>query len=128
MVKALSHRASVLGLGEANHGTADFYVLRGALSLALARTGGLRLVLIEADAVGMLQIDDYVQGREVAIEKAVAALKFWVTDIREFLQLLGDVRTFNRDRAPEERLHVLGMDAQFSAPAAQWLLTEQAIL
>src|SRR5262245_24502110 len=55
MVRALSHRGRVLGLGEANHGTADFYALRGALSLALARVGGLRLALIEADAVGLLQ-------------------------------------------------------------------------
>ena len=128
MVKALNHRASVLGFGEANHGTADFYILRGALALALARTSNLRFVMIEADAVGMLQIDDYVQGRDIAIEKAVAALKFWVTDIREFLRFLGDVRAFNRERAPNDRLHVLGMDAQFPAPSAQFLLMEHGPL
>jgi erythromycin esterase len=128
MVKALAHRANVLGLGEANHGTADFYALRGALSLALARRGDLRYVMMEADAIGMLQIDDYVQGRDVPIEKAVAALKFWVTDIKEFLQFLRDVREFNRDLAPGRRLHVLGMDAQFLAPAAQLLLSEQTAL
>src|SRR5262249_10549170 len=111
-----------------NHGTADFYALRGALSLALARTSGLRFVIIEADAVNMLQIDDYVQGRDVAIEKAVADLKFWVTDIKEFLQFLRDVRAFNHDRSPDRRLHVLGMDAQFPTPAAQFLLTEQVAL
>jgi erythromycin esterase len=128
MVTAQSHRANVLGLGEANHGTADFYALRGALSLALARSSDLRFVIIEADAVTMLQVDDYVQGRAVAIEQTVAALKFWVTDIKEFLQFLRDVRTFNYDRPSSHRLHVLGMDAQFPAPAAQFLLTEQDAL
>jgi erythromycin esterase len=128
MVKALTRHANVLGLGEANHGTADFYTLRGALSLALARSGNLRHVLVEADAIGMFQVDDYVQGRDVSIEKAVAALAFWVTDIKEFLQFLRDVRAFNQSLAPDHRVHVLGMDAQFPAPAAQFLLTEQASL
>jgi erythromycin esterase-like protein len=75
-----------------------------------------------------LQVDDYVQGRDVPIEKAVAALKFWVTDIKEFLQFLGEARRFNRDLVPDRRLHVLGMDAQFPTPAAQLLLSQQATL
>src|SRR5262249_17127001 len=58
-VKALAHGPLVLGLGEANHGTGDFYTRRGELSLALAREGELRYVLLEADAIGMLEIDDY---------------------------------------------------------------------
>jgi hypothetical protein len=36
--RALRDRRAV-GLGEANHGTADFYTYRGELSLELARTG-----------------------------------------------------------------------------------------
>lgn len=56
-VKALAHGPRVLGLGEANHGTGDFYTRRGELTLALAREGEIRYVLFEADAIGMLAID-----------------------------------------------------------------------
>ncbi|HWU90971.1 MAG TPA: erythromycin esterase family protein, partial [Kofleriaceae bacterium] len=125
-VKALAHGPRVFGLGEANHGTGDFYTRRGELSLALARDGELRYVLLEADAIGMLAIDDYVQGRELAISDAVAKLRFWITDIREFHQFLNDVREYNRGVPGERRVHVMGIDAQRSDPPAALLLAGRA--
>lgn len=125
-VKALAHGPRVLGLGEANHGTGDFFTRRGELALALAREGELRYVLLEADAIGMLAIDDYVQGREVAIAEAVAKLRFWTTDIREFHQFLNDVREYNKGVSPERRVHVMGIDAQRSDPPAAFLLAGRA--
>jgi len=127
-VKALVHGPRVLGLGEANHGTGDFYTQRGELSLALARQGELRYVLLEADAIGMLAIDDYVQGREVAIAEAVAKLRFWITDIQEFHQFLNNVRDYNKSVTAERRVHVMGIDAQRSDPPAAFLLTGRAEL
>lgn len=127
-VKALGRGPRVLGLGEANHGTGDFYTRRGELSLALARDGELRYVLLEADAIGMLAIDDYVQGREVAIAEAVAKLRFWITDIREFHQFLNEVREYNKGAPAERRVHVMGIDAQRSDPPAAFLLALRAEL
>jgi erythromycin esterase len=121
-VKALAHGPRVLGLGEANHGTGDFFTRRGELTLALAREGELRYVLLEADAIGMLAIDDYVQGREVTISEAVAKLRFWTTDVLEFHQFLKDVREHNKGVSPERRVHVMGIDAQRSDPPAGFLL------
>jgi erythromycin esterase len=125
-VKALARGPRVLGLGEANHGTGDFYTRRGELTLA--REGDLHYVLLEADAIGMLAIDDYVQGREIAIAEAVAKLRFWTTDVREFHQFLNDVREYNKGIAPERRVHVMGIDAQRSDPPAAFLLAGRAEL
>jgi erythromycin esterase len=127
-VKALARGPRVLGLGEANHGTGDFYTRRGELALALAREGELRYVLLEADAIGMLAIDDYVQGREIAIAEAVAKLRFWITDIQEFHQFLNDVREYNKGVSPDRRVHVMGIDAQRSDPPAAFLLSGRAEL
>jgi hypothetical protein len=46
----------ISGLGEANHGTGEFYTYRGALSLTLARAGRLRTILIEANADGHTEV------------------------------------------------------------------------
>jgi erythromycin esterase len=121
----------VVGLGEANHGTGDFYRYREQLSLELARTGGLRSILFEADAIGMMAIDDYVMGQDVDLAKALPALRFWVTDIQECATFLIDVRAYNESKAPADKVRVLGFDAQRLEPPVQWLqahLAELAIL
>jgi len=76
-------------------GPPSFYAYRGKLSLALARAGNLRAIFIEADATMMLTIDDYVMGEDVLVEKAVANLGFWITDVYDFIAVLKDIRTYN---------------------------------
>jgi len=118
----------VLGLGEANHGTGDFYTYRGRLSLELARSGRLRNVLFEADAIGMMAIDDYVMGVDVDVAKAVSALRFWITDVHEFLDFLAEVRTYNTNAPQDRKVHVLGIDAQRVEPPVRFLLERRATL
>ncbi|HEY0476981.1 MAG TPA: erythromycin esterase family protein [Kofleriaceae bacterium] len=118
----------IVGLGEANHGTAEFCSYRAKLSLELARVGTLRTILLEADAIGMMAIDDYVMGADVDIAKAVVALRFWVTDIQEFLAFLADIRTYNASRPPADKIRVLGVDAQRVDPPVQLLQAHRAEL
>ncbi|HZJ00937.1 MAG TPA: hypothetical protein VFD22_09785, partial [Gemmatimonadaceae bacterium] len=44
----------VIGLGEANHGTGDFYYYRAKLALELASKGKLRSILFENDVSTMI--------------------------------------------------------------------------
>jgi erythromycin esterase len=121
---------TLIGMGEANHGTADFYPVRTKLSLELARTGSLRAILLEADAMVMLTIDDYVMGAQLDIAKAMVALDFWTTDTYEFLATLDEIRTYNAAAPPAGKVHVLGVDAQDIPLPSQFLLdhhTELAI-
>lgn len=118
----------ILGLGEANHGTGDFFTYRGRLSLELARSGKLRNILFEADAIGMMTIDDYVLGADIDVAKAVSALRFWITDVHEFLAFLANVRSYNAVAAPDAKVHVLGIDAQRLEPPVQFMLARRATL
>jgi erythromycin esterase len=118
----------VVGLGEANHGTGDFYRYREQLSLELARTGGLRSILFEADAIGMMAIDDYVMGRDIDLTKALPGLRSWITDIQECAAFLTDVRAYNGNEPPAGKIRVLGFDAQRLEPPVQWLQARRAEL
>jgi erythromycin esterase len=122
LTEVLRERPRVIGLGEANHGTGDFYTQRGALALELARTGGLRYIMIEADAVLLLRIDDYAQGDPVDLSAALAAVGFWITDQKEFIAVIEELRALNASVRPERRVHVLGFDAQLTEPAAKLLV------
>lgn len=105
----------IIGLGEATHGTGELVTERGALTLELARRAGVRLVLLEVDAIAAATLDDYVTGGEVDLARAVAALGFWVTDTYEFLHFLGQLRAYNATAAGADQVHVWGVDVQNTA-------------
>jgi hypothetical protein len=73
-------KPTIVGLGEASHGTSEFFSLRNTLTLELARRAGVRVVLLEFDAIAGVALDDYVTGKDIDIAKAVADLKFWTSD------------------------------------------------
>lgn len=105
----------VLGLGESNHGTADYYRLRGELTRALAKDGRLRYVVLEADAIGMMAVDDYVLGKAIDLRAAVAALEAWPTDTEDFLAFIESVRAYNAMLSPAQQIHLMGFDLQNTA-------------
>jgi erythromycin esterase len=113
---------ALIGMGEANHGTAEFYSYRGKLSLELARTGKLRALLFEADVVAMLEVEDYVMGARPTLGTALVDVGFWITDVYEFIAVLDDIRAYNAAAAPADKLHVLGIDAQYIAKPSGFLL------
>jgi erythromycin esterase len=117
----------LVGLGEANHGTAEFYEYRSLLSLELAKSG-LNLILIEVDAIAMFEVDDYVLGENVDIAKAVENLGFWITDTQDFLRFLDDVKRHNMQSPVDRKIHVLGVDAQSIKLPIRFLLTHKASL
>ncbi|HET9624639.1 MAG TPA: erythromycin esterase family protein [Kofleriaceae bacterium] len=119
---------TVIGMAEANHGTAEFFTYRAKLALELARAGNLRAILLEADAIAMFAIDDYVMGAEVDVAQAVVALNFWITDVREFLAALADLRAYNAHVAAARKVHVLGIDAQRLEPPVALLLAHRVPL
>jgi erythromycin esterase len=118
------HDAQLIGLGEATHGSAEFFAARAVLTFELARRSGLQAILLENDAVVAMEIDRYVNGDDVNVAKVVAALGFWITDTYEFLQFLEEVRTYNQKLAPgsPERLRIWGVDAQDTGPPVELLV------
>ena len=55
--------ASVVLLGEASHGTHDFYQERAGLTKRLIEEKGFRILALEADWPDALRVHRYVQGR-----------------------------------------------------------------
>ncbi|MBC7977248.1 MAG: erythromycin esterase family protein [Myxococcales bacterium] len=124
------HEPKVVGLGEATHGSAEFVSARAALTFALARQSGLQTILLENDAIVAMEIDRYVNGEDVNIAKVATDLGFWTTDTYEFLQFLGQVRTYNQKLPPMSpaRLRIWGVDAQETAPPVELLVAHAAEL
>jgi erythromycin esterase-like protein len=102
-------------LGEASHGTSDFYRERSRISQRLIRDGALGAVIIEADGTEVERANRYVRGLgqdETAAQALsdVIRLPRWMWRNVEFRDFLEALRTENRGRPPARRVGVYGMD------------------
>ncbi|HEX7890017.1 MAG TPA: erythromycin esterase family protein [Ramlibacter sp.] len=114
LVRQLS-RARLALLGEASHGTHEFYAERAALSQRLIRDHGFNAVVVEADWPDAWRVNRYIRGVSDDADAAAALSGFerfptWMwrnTAVRDFVEWM---RECNRDRAPSQQVGFYGMD------------------
>ncbi|WP_454743679.1 erythromycin esterase family protein [Cupriavidus necator] len=101
-------------LGEATHGTAEFYRMRAQITQSLVRGQGFDAVAIEGDWPDAWRVNRYVQGEgNDSAEEALSDFErfpSWMWRNREFLAFIEWLRGHNAGLAPERRVGVYGLD------------------
>jgi protein-L-isoaspartate(D-aspartate) O-methyltransferase len=104
--------ARVVLLGEATHGTSEFYSMRARITAELIERKGFRIVAVEADWPDAARIDHYCRelGRLRSEWQAFARFPTWMwrnADVREFVDWLRDR---NMGVEEHERVRFAGLD------------------
>jgi protein-L-isoaspartate(D-aspartate) O-methyltransferase len=104
--------ARVVLLGEASHGTSEFYRMRARITQALIERKGFDLVAAEADWPDAARIDHYVRDRDVPAAEWTAFARFptWMWRNEEFLEFVEWLRLHNLERPHDERVRFAGLD------------------
>ncbi|MBM6594442.1 protein-L-isoaspartate(D-aspartate) O-methyltransferase [Microvirga pudoricolor] len=102
----------VVLLGEASHGTSEFYRARAAITRHLVNHHGFNIVAVEADWPDAAVIDRFVRHRQARGRAGPAFRRFptWMwrnTDVDSFV---GWLRDHNGQLAPEQRAGFYGLD------------------
>ena len=115
-VLALAATSDVVLLGEASHGTHDFYRVRGEITKRLIREHGFQAVAVEADWPDAYRINRYVRGRpgdadaEEALEGFVRFPQ-WMWRNADVLDFVGWLREHNDEIAADRnRVGFYGLD------------------
>ncbi|WP_187414136.1 erythromycin esterase family protein [Nonomuraea sp. PA05] len=111
--------ARVVGLGEATHGSAEFFLLRGRLTELLIEELGFTTLAIEASAAAARAVDAYTAGGPGNPREVLAGLRFWTLHTAEMLTVLERLRDHNRTAARPVRF--VGIDPQHPQSALQAL-------
>ncbi|TYL40728.1 protein-L-isoaspartate O-methyltransferase [Natronococcus pandeyae] len=107
--------AEVVLLGEASHGTSEYYRLRARLSAELLANHDFSFVAVEGDWTDCFEVTRYVTGRSGA-ESARDVLETferwptWMWANWEVLEFLEWLREHNEDRPIDERAGFYGLD------------------
>lgn len=117
--------ARIVLIGDASHGTHEFYRERALITRRLIEEDGFRMVALEMDWPEGLDVDDYLQGRLDSAERALDTFSnypTWMWGNRDFLHFVQWARRFN-DSLPlgEEKVHLYGIDVRNLAGAAHSL-------
>ena len=104
--------ARVVLLGEATHGTTEFYRARAAITRHLIERHGFTAVAIEGDWPDAAQVDAFVRGRTGdAAEPAFARFPTWMWRNEEVAAFVGWLRRWNEQAAvPGREVGFHGLD------------------
>lgn len=104
--------ATIVLLGEATHGTSEFYRMRDRITRALIEEHGFDLVAVEADWPDAARIDHFVRAlrRPPAQWQAFARFPAWMWRNEEVRAFVHWLRAHNQGLPPERRVGFHGLD------------------
>lgn len=118
--KIVGH-ARVVGLGEATHGTREFFQMKHRMLEFLVEKMGFTVFAIEANFTESQAIDDYVLHGSGDAKAALAGAYFWTWHTAEVLDLIEWMRAYNADPKHKRKLRFYGVDMQTGAVAVKQL-------
>jgi protein-L-isoaspartate(D-aspartate) O-methyltransferase len=104
--------AKIVLLGEATHGTSEFYRMRERISQELITRKGFRFVAIEGDWPDVARLDHYVRHFEYPPSEWTAFARFptWMWRNNEVRSFVDWLHSFNAGRMAGERIAIYGLD------------------
>ena len=109
-LKALIGDARIVALGEATHGTREFFQMKHRLTELLASEMGFTIFSIEANMPEAYRVNDFVLRGEGDPKKLLKGMYFWTWNTQEVLDMILWMREFNL--AGKGRIEFTGFDMQ----------------
>ena len=122
-IKTIVGNAEIVGLGEATHGTHEFFELKHRIVEYLAKNMGFTIFAIEANMPEAYRVNDYVLHGTGDPAELIKGMYFWTWNTEEMLDMVTWMREFNL--SGKGRVQFLGFDMQYMTNAAanvQWFL------
>jgi erythromycin esterase len=101
-----------VGLGEATHGTREFFQFKHRMLEFLVKEMGFRVFAIEASYSACENINDYITGKTGDGARALDSQGFWTWNTEEVRQMIDWMRDYNKTVPADKKLKFVGYDIQ----------------
>ena len=107
--------AKIVGLGEATHGTREFFQMKHRIFQYLVENLNHKAFGFEADFAECIYINNYVTKGEGDLEDLMKTkMHFWTWRTEEVKELLEWMKNYNMGKSDEEKIHYVGFDCQYT--------------
>ena len=114
-------KAEVIGLGEATHGTKEFFELKSRVFKYLVQNQNVKLFGIEANFAACYDINKYVLTGEGNAKEALSRNGYWVWQSQEVLDLIEWMKNYNKGKSADQMIQFYGYDMQDATSCVIWL-------
>src|SRR5208282_1824521 len=104
--------ARIVAMGEATHGTREFFRMKHRMLEFLTEKMGFTVFAIEANWPESLAVNDYVLNGKGDPAVALAGMYFWTWNTQEVLDMIRWMRKYNENPAHKTKLRFFGFDMQ----------------
>ena len=111
--------ARIVAMGEATHGTREFFQLKHRMLEFLVEKKGFTVFGIEANWPESLAINDYVLNGTGDATEALDSLYFWTGNTDEVLDMIRWMRKYNQDPKHTNKVKFFGFDMQVAHVAVR---------
>ncbi len=118
-LRAIVGDARIVALGEATHGTHEFFQMKDRMLRFLVTQMGFRIFAMEASWPEANRINDYVRTGQGDPAQLLRGLYFWTWDTQEVLDLIEWMRAYNEQVSEDQKISFAGFDMQFDQLARQ---------
>lgn len=109
-LKKIVGNARIVSLGEATHGSREFFQLKHRMLEFLASEMGFTIFSIEANMPEAYRLNDYVLNGNGDPARLLKGMYFWTWDTQEVLEMIRWMREFNK--SGKGRVQFTGFDMQ----------------
>ena len=116
-LKDVIGNARIVALGEATHGTAEFFTMKHRMLEFLVEEMGFNTFVIEAPWCESRLIDHYIHTGEGNPAELLAGLHFWTWNTQEVLDMIEWMQDHNENPGTAPRVSFFGYDIKYPSPA-----------
>lgn len=119
--KAIGDR-KIVAMGEATHGTREFFEMKDRTFRYLVQEMGFRVFAIEASLPECRAVNDYVMYGKGEIQSVIDTMYFWTWNTHEVKNLINWMKEYNVGKENADKVRFVGFDMQHTHRLAQDLI------
>jgi len=120
-LKTFIGESKVIGLGEATHGTLEFFEMKDRVFRFMVEQMDTKAIGFEATWGGALHVNRYIQTGEGDVEEVIRKMKFWTWATEEVKALVEWMKDYNDGKPESERIYFYGFDMQTMDDERDWI-------
>ncbi|PBQ33104.1 hypothetical protein CNR22_15390 [Sphingobacteriaceae bacterium] len=120
-LKGLFSSKSIIGMGEATHGSREFFEIKSGVFQWLVEECNYRVFGIEATYAGCCYVNNFVKSGEGNVDSVMIHLDFWTWQTEEVRDLILWIKEYNAQAEHLEKISFYGFDMQNFYSPVQYL-------
>jgi len=109
-LKEVLQNKKIIAMGEATHGTKEFFEMKHRMFEFLVEELGYRIFAIEADFARAQIVNDYILYGKGSLSDSLKALKSWIWQTEEVANLIEWMRNYNQNPNNSSKIKFYGFD------------------